>query len=219
LSLITLQRLNFTSRLFGQYLLNLMPKAKPQGPKVFVVPELMPNEPAEAGTLLEEHLKADRTRGDLSTRDRLEAYLKDTGVARKPAAESWPSARELAGMSGVEKERWATWEAQHWLDTSLKKVLGGKSPRDIFKLDSSKRARPSTAARDRNLCAEVLRLMERCDYKRPEAIERVAKTFSVSVAVVEQATELWVWDAAGKKERHRFVPLWEQKLRNAGKLK
>jgi hypothetical protein len=196
-----------------------MPKAKPQGPKVFIVPELMPNEPTEAGSLLEEHLKADRSRGSSSTRERLEAYLRDPGVARKPAEDSWPSTRELADMPGVEKERWATWEAQHWLDASLKKLLSGKSPRDVFKLDVRKQARPGTPARDRNLCAEVLRLMERCDYKRPQAVERVAEAFSVSVRVVEQATELWGWDAAGKKERHRFVPLWEQKLRNAGKLK
>ena len=196
-----------------------MPKAKPQGPKVFVVPELMASEPVEAGGLLEEHLKSERSRGSSSTRERLETYLKDPGVARKPAEESWPSARELAEMSGVEKQRWATWEAQHWLDASLKKVLSGKSPRDVFKLDARKPARPSTAARDRNLCAEVLRLMERCDYKRPQAVERVAQVFSVSAKVVEQATGLWVWDADGKKEQHRFVPVWEQKLRNAGKLK
>lgn len=196
-----------------------MPKAKPQGPKVFIVPELMPNEPTEVGSLLEEHLKADRSRGSSSVRERLEAYLRDPGVARKPAEDAWPSARELADMSGVEKQRWATWEAQQWLDTNLKKLLGGKSPRDVFKLDTRKHVRPNTAARDRNLCAEVLRLMERCDYKRPQAVERVAEAFSVSVRVVEQATELWGWDATGKKERHRFVPLWEQKLRNAGKLK
>ena len=196
-----------------------MPKAKPQGPKVFVVPDLMPNDPAEAGTLLEEHLKADRSRGSVSTRERLEAYLRDPGIARKPDDQPWPGTRELAELSGVEKQRWATWEAQHWLDASLKKLLSGKSARDAFKLDTRKSARPSTAARDRNLCAEVLRLMERCDYKRPQAIERVAEAFAVSVRVVEQATELWVWDAAGKKEQHRFVPLWEQKLRNAGKLK
>lgn len=196
-----------------------MPKAKPQGPKVFIVPDLMPNEPAEAGALLEEHLKADRPRDSSSTRERLEAYLRDPGVARKPADEPWPGTRELADMPGVEKQRWATWEVQHWLDASLKKLLSGKSARDVFKLDTRKSARPSTAARDRNLCAEVLRLMERCDYKRPQAIERVAEAFALSVRVVEQATELWVWDAAGKKEQHRFVPLWEQKLRNAGKLK
>ena len=196
-----------------------MPKAKPQGPKVFIVPDLMPNDPAEAGSLLEEHLKADRSRGSPSTRERLEAYLRDPGVARKPADEPWPGTRELADMPGVEKQRWATWEAQYWLDASLKKLLSGKSARDVFKLDARKSARPSTAARDRNLCAEVLRLMERCDYKRPQAIERVAEAFDLSVRVVEQATELWVWDAAGKKEQHRFVPLWEQKLRNAGKLK
>ena len=196
-----------------------MPKAKPQGPKVFIVPDLMPNDPAEAGSLLEEHLKADRSRGSSSTRERLEAYLRDPGVARKPADEPWPGTRELADMPGVEKQRWATWEVQHWLDASLKKLLSGKSARDVFKLDTRKSARPSAAARDRNLCAEVLRLMERCDYKRPQAIERVAEAFDLSVRVVEQATELWVWDAAGKKEQHRFVPLWEQKLRNAGKLK
>ena len=196
-----------------------MPKAKPQSPKVFVVPDLMANDPAGAGALLDEHLKADRSRGSISTRERLEAYLRDPGVARKPADEPWPGARELADLSGVEKQRWATWEAQHWLDGSLKKLLSGKSAREVFKLDARKSARPSTAARDRNLCAEVLRLMERCDYKRPQAVERVAEAFSVSVRVVEQATELWGWDAVGKKERHRFVPLWEEKLRNAGKLK
>ena len=194
-------------------------KAKPQGPKVFVVPDLMPSDPAEAGALLEEHLRSDRSRGSASTRERLEAYLRDPGVARKPADEPWPAARELADMPGVEKQRWATWEAQHWLDVNLKKLLSGKSTRDLFKLDTRRSARPSTAARDRNLCAEVLRLMERCEYKRPQAIERVAEAFAVSVRVVEQATELWVWDAEGKKEQHRFVPLWEQKLRNAGKLK
>ena len=199
-----------------------MPKAKPQGPKVFIVPELMPNEPTGVGSLLEEHLKADRSRGS-----RLRMRGTPRGVPAKTL--EWraqtgrgallPSARELADMPGVEKQRWATWEVQHWLDASLKKLLSGKSARDVFKLDTRKSARPSTAARDRNLCAEVLRLMERCDYKRPQAIERVAEAFALSVRVVEQATELWVWDAAGKKEQHRFVPLWEQKLRNAGKLK
>jgi len=195
-----------------------MPNAKLAAPKVFVVPELMADEPAEAGDLYEEHLKAERHRSTPSVRERIEAYLRDPGVARKPADDPWPNARELADMSSVEKQRWVTWEAQYWLDASLKKILSGKAPREVFKLDSRKRSRPSTAARDRNLCAEVLRLMERCDYKRDKAIERVAKVFSLSVKVVEQATELWAWDAQGKKERHRFVPLWEQKLRNAGKL-
>jgi hypothetical protein len=68
------------------------------------------------------------------------------------------------------------------------------------------------------MCAEVLRLIERCDYKRPEAVGRVAEAFSVSARVVERATELWGWDAQAKKDRRRFVPIWEQKLRNAGKL-
>ena len=194
------------------------PASKVPAPKVFVVPELMVNEPAEAGTLYQEHLKAERLRSTSSVRERIEAYLRDPGVTRKPAEESWPNAGELTEMSGIEKERWVTWEAQYWVDASLKKILSGKAPREVFKLDSNKRSRPSTAARDRNLCAEVLRLMERCDYKRDQAIERVAKVFSLSVKVVEQATGLWVWDAEGKKELRRFVPLWEQKLRNAGKL-
>jgi hypothetical protein len=155
----------------------------------------------------------------MSVRDRIEAYLKDPGVMRRLSDEAWPTASELAGLPAMEKQRWSTLEAQHWVDTSLKKILGGKAPRDVFKLESTKRARPTTAARDRNMCAEVLRLIERCDYSRAEAIERVAAVFSVSDRVVEHATELWGWDAQGKKERHRFVPLWEQKLRRAGKLK
>jgi hypothetical protein len=195
-----------------------MPNMKLPAPKVFVVPELMVDEPADAGGLYEEHLKAERLRSTPSVRERIEAYLRDPGVARKPADESWPNASELADLSSIEKQSWTTWEAQHWVDASLKKILSGKAPREVFKLDAKKRSRPTTAARDRNLCAEVLRLMERCDYKRDAAVERVAKVFSLSAKVVEQAAELWVWDAKGKKERHRFVPLWEQKLRNAGKL-
>ena len=190
-----------------------------RGPKVFVVPELMADEPVEAGGLLKEHLEVKRLGAVDSVRERIESYLKDPGVVRKPAGEAWPKTGELALMSGVEKQRWSTWEAQHWIDTSLLKILGGKAPRDVFKLDSKKHNRPTTAARDRNMCAEVLRLMERCDYKRAEAIERVAAVFAVSVPVVERATDLWGWDAAGKKERRRFVPDWEQTLRNAGELR
>lgn len=188
-------------------------------PKVFVVPELMADEPGADGALLQEHLAAERRTGSISVRERLETYLKDPGVARKPADEEWPKAGELARMSGVEKQRWATWDAQHWLDASLRKLLNGKPAREVFKLDARKRARPTTAARDRNMCAEVLRLMERCDYTRAAAIHRVAEVFSVSVPVVERATGLWGWDARAKKERRRFVPFWEQQLRNAGKLK
>jgi hypothetical protein len=179
----------------------------------------MTNEPAEAGGLLKEHLEPEHERGPDSVRERIEAYLKDPGVMRKSAGEEWPSASRLAGLPAMEKQRWLTLDAQHWVDTSLKKVLNGKAPRDVFKLDGRKPVRPTTAARDRNMCAEVLRLIERCDYSRAEAIERVAEVFSVSVRVVEQAAGLWGWDAKGKKERHRFVPLWEQKLRKAGKLK
>jgi hypothetical protein len=196
-----------------------MAKANAEAPKVFLVPDLMASEPVEARGMLAEHLAAEKNRGTgSSVRERIEGYLSDPGVARKPAGEEWPGARELAGMSGVEKQRWLTWQGQHWLDSSLKKILSGKSPRDVFKLDKKKKARPSTAARDRNMCAEVLRLIERCDFTRVEATERVAEAFSVSVPVVERAAELWGWDARGKKERRRFVPLWEERLRNAGKL-
>jgi hypothetical protein len=188
-------------------------------PKVFVVPELMPDGPVADGALLQEHLAAERRKGSLSVRERIEAYLKDPGVARKPPDEEWPAPSELARMSGVEKQRWSTWDAQHWLDSSLRKILTGKPARDVFKLDSRRRVRPTTAARDRNMCAEVLRLMERCDYTREAAVRRVAAVFSVSVPVVERAAGLWGWDARAKKERRRFVPLWEQQLRNAGKLK
>ena len=197
-----------------------MPKSATPAPKVFVVPDLMANGPAEAGALLKEHLEAERARrAEISVRERIEAYLHDPGVARKPAEETWPSAKELARMSGVEKQRWMTWEAQQWMDGSLKKILGGKAPRDVFKLEAKKKERPTSASRDRNLCAEVLRLMERCDYSRTEAMQRVAKVFAVGLPVVETAIELWSWDAQGNKERHRFVPLWEQKLRSAGRLK
>jgi hypothetical protein len=196
----------------------MMSKTNEPAPKVFVVPELMASEPIAAGGLLAEHLEAARPRGVSSVRERIEAYLQDPGVARKPSEEAWPSARELAAMSGLERQRWLTWEAQHWVDSSLKKVLGGKAPREVFKLDAKQRARPTSAARDRNMCAEVLRLIERCDYTRTEAVERVAEVFSVSVRAVERAAGLWDWGAQGKKERHRFVPLWEQKLRGAGKL-
>jgi hypothetical protein len=195
-----------------------MPNANPQAPKVFVVPELMASGPIETGGLLEEHLKAERLREAGSVRERIEAYLKDPGVLRKPAGEAWPNARQLASMSGVERQRWSTWEAQQWVDSSLKKLLGGKAPREVFKLDARQRPRSTSAARDRNMCAEVLRLIERCDYARAEAVGRVAKAFSVSARVVERATELWSWGDRGKKERRRFVPLWEQKLRGAGKL-
>ncbi len=196
-----------------------MAKTTPQAPRVFVVPELMASTPAEAGGLLKEYLEAERRKGASSAGDRIEAYLRDPGVARKPAGVKWPSAGELAAMSGLERERWQTWDAQHWVDSSLRKILGGKAPREVFKLDMKKRVRPSSAARDRNMCAEVLRLMERCDFSRPEAVARVAQVFSVSVAVVERATALWDWDSHGKKERHRFVPLWEQQLRNVGQLR
>ena len=179
----------------------------------------MADEPVVDGALLREHLAGERGRGSASIRERLESYLKDPGVARKPADEEWPKPGALARMSGVEKQRWLTWDAQHWLDSSLRRILNGKPAREVFKLDSRKRGRPTTAARDRNMCAEVLRLMERCDYTRAEAVHRVAAVFSVSVPIVERATSLWDWDARGKKERRRFVPLWEQQLRNAGKLK
>ena len=194
-------------------------KSTPRGPRVFVVPELMADDPVEAGGLLKEHLEVKRLGEVDSVRERVEAYLKDPGVVRKPADAAWPKPGELALMSGVERQRWLTWDAQHWVDASLRKLLSGKAPRDVFKLDSKKHTRPTSAARDRNMCAEVLRLMERCDYKRAEAVERVAEVFSVSVQVVERATELWGWDAAGKKERRRFVPDWEQTLRNAGELR
>jgi len=196
-----------------------MSKANPGAPRVFVVPELMANDPVEAGGLLEEYLEVERLGGADSVRERIEAYLRDPGVAHKPVQEAWPKARELAGMSGVERQRWLTWDAQHWVDSSLKKVLSGKAPRDVFKLDAKKHARPTSAARDRNMCAEVLRLIERCDYSRAQAVERVAEVFCVSEAVVERAAGLWGWDAAGKKKRRQFVPEWEQKLRNAGELK
>lgn len=179
----------------------------------------MADAPAGAGALLEEHLEAGRHRGGGSVRERIESYLKDPGVARKPPEDAWPGAGELAGMSGVARQRWLTWEAQHWVDSSLRKLLAGKAPREIFKLEAKRRGRPTSAARDRNMCAEVLRLMERCDYSRAAAVERVAEAFSVSVQVVERATALWGWDAQAKKERRRFVPAWEQQLRNAGKLK
>ena len=196
-----------------------MSKASSQAPKVFVVPELMASDPVEAGGLLKEHLELVRLGATGSARERIEAYLKDPGVLRKPPGESWPKASELAALSGVARQRWLTWDAQHWVDSSLRKILSGKAPRDVFKLDKKKRPRPTSASRDRNMCAEVLRLIERCDYKRAEAVERVAAVFSVSVQVVEQATELWGWDAQAKKERRRFVPAWEEKLRNVGKLK
>jgi hypothetical protein len=187
-------------------------------PKVFVVPELMEGGPVVAGALLKEHLETERRRGSMPVRERIEAYLKDLGVTRKPLGQAWPKPGELAGMSGVERQRWLTWDAQHWVDSSLRKISSGKPAREVFKLDAG-RARPTSAARDRNMCAEVLRLIERCEYTRAAAVRRVAAVFSVSVAVVERATTLWGWDAQGKKERRRFVPLWEQQLRNAGKLK
>ncbi len=192
---------------------------KQQAPKVFIVPELMASEPVEAGGLLKEHLEGERLGSASSVRERIETYLKDPGVVRKPPGEPWPKASELAGMSGVERQRWLTWDAQHWVDSSLRKILGGKAPREVFKLDGKKRPRPTSAARNRNMCAEVLRLIERCELTRAQATETVAEAFSVSTRVVEQATELWGWDARGKKERRRFVPEWEQKLRNVGKLK
>jgi len=192
---------------------------KQQGPKVFVVPELMASEPVEAGGLLKEHLEGERLGAASPVRERIETYLKDPGVVRKPPGEPWPKAGELAAMSWVARQRWLTWDAQYWVDSSLRKILGGKPPREIFKLDGKKRPRPTSAARSRNMCAEVLRLIERCELTRAEAIETVAEAFSVSTRAVEQATELWGWDARGKKERRRFVPAWEEKLRNVGKLK
>jgi hypothetical protein len=182
------------------------------------VPELMSAGPAEDGALLNEYLETRRLRGTSSVRERIQTYLEDAGVMRKPPGTAWPNAGQLAEMSGVERQRWSTWDAQHWVDSSLKKILGGKPPREVFKIDAKKRARPTSAARDRNMCAEVLRLIERCDYNRGEAVERVAEAFSVSVPVVERATGLWGWDSRAKKERRGFVPEWEQKLRNAGKL-
>lgn len=195
-----------------------MSKSSPQSPKVFVVPELMADGPVEPGGLFKEHLEIERLGTAASARERLEAYLRDPGVARRPSGEAWPKASELAALSGVERQRWLSWEAQHWVDSSLRKLLNGKAPREVFKLDTRKRPRATSAARDRNMCAEVLRLIERCDYTRAEAVARVAEAFGVSARVVERATELCSWDAQGKKERRRFVPIWEQKLRNAGKL-
>lgn len=195
-----------------------LPKAAPPSPKVFVVPELMSAGPAEPGGLFKESLELERLGAPISARERIEAYLHDPGVARKPTGEAWPKAGELAAMSLVERQRWLSWDAQHWVDSSMRKLLSGKAPREVFKLDTTKRSRPTSAARDRNMCAEVLRLIERCDYTRPEAVARVAEAFSVSTRVVECATELCGWDAQARKDRRRFVPLWEQKLRNAGKL-
>jgi hypothetical protein len=193
-------------------------RSNPQSPKVFVVPELMAGGPAQPGGLLKEYLGVEHLASAGSARERIEAYLRDPGVARRSSGDPWPKASELAAMSGVERQRWLTWEAQHWVDASLRKLLNGKAPREVFKLETKKRSRPTSAARDRNMCAEVLRLMERCDYTRAEAVARVAKAFSVSIQVVERATELCAWDAQARKERRRFVPIWEQKLRNAGKL-
>ena len=185
---------------------------------VFVVPELMVGGSVEPGGLLKEHLEAERVRASRSVRERIEAYLRDPGVARKPPTEEWLSAGELAKRSAIERRHWQTWDAQHWVDSTLRKLLSGKTPREVFKLDGRKRERPTSAARDRNICAEVLRLMERGGYPRSEAMQQVAKAFSVSEQVVERATELWGWDARAKKERRRFVPLWEEKLRAAGRL-
>jgi hypothetical protein len=199
--------------------LQKMSKANSQAPRVFVVPELMASDPVQSGGLLKEHLEVQRPGPTSSVRERIEAYLKDPGVSRRPPDQSWPKASELAGMPDVARQRWMTWDAQHWIDSSLRKILGGKAPREVFKLDGRKRSRPTSAARDRNMCAEVLRLIERCGYKRAQAVERVAEVFSVSSRIVEQATQLWGWDAQGKKERRRFVPVWEQKLRDVGKLK
>jgi hypothetical protein len=193
-------------------------KAAPAA-KVFVVPELMADEPVEEGGFLKEHLEAERTQVMSSARERIEAYLRDPGVSRKPAAAGWPSVGELAKRSGYAQQQWQTWDVQHWVDSSLKKLLSGKAPREVFKVGAKKRERPTSAARDRNMCAEVLRLMERGGYSRAEAMERVAAAFSVSLQVVERAGELWGWDARAKQERRRFVPLWEHKLRFAGKLK
>jgi hypothetical protein len=197
----------------------MISKAAAPSPKVFVVPELMADGPATEGGLLEEHLEAGRRRAADGVRERIEAYLKDPGVVRKPTGAKWPGAAERAAMSDLERQRWLTWEAQHWVDSSLKKLLAGKAPREVFRLEAKKAARPTSAARDRNMCAEVLRLMERCDYSRAQAVERVAAAFSVSVQVVKRATTLWGWDAQAKKERRRFVPRWEQQLRAAGRLK
>jgi hypothetical protein len=187
--------------------------------KVFVVPELMAGELIEEGGFLKEHLEAERTHVMSSVRERIEAYLRDPGVSRKPPAAACPSARELAKLSAVERQQWQTWDVQHWVDSRLRKLLSGKAPREVFKLGAKKRERTTSAARDRNICAEVLRLIERGGYSRAEAMERVAAAFSVSLQVVERAGELWGWDARAKRERRRFVPLWEHKLRFAGKLK
>lgn len=196
------------------------PKKKaPSAAKVFVVPELMAGEPIEQGGFLEEHLKAPQTPVMTSARERIEAYLRDPGVSRKPPATAWPSEGELAKRSPVERQQWQTWEVQHWLDSRLRKLLSGQAPREVFKLGPRKRQRPGSAARDRNICAEVLRLIERGGYSRAEAMERVAAAFSVSPQVVERAGELWGWDARAKQERRRFVPIWEHTLRFAGKLK
>jgi hypothetical protein len=179
----------------------------------------MADGPVEPGGLFKEHLEVERLGTAGSVRERLEAYLRDPGVARRPSGEAWPKANELAALSGVERQRWLSWEAQHWVDSSLRKLLNGKAPREVFKLDTRKRPRATSAARDRNMCAEVLRLIERCDYTRAEAVTRVAEAFGVSARVVERATELCAWDAQGKRARRHFVPIWEQKLRAAGKLK
>ena len=69
-------------------------------------------------------------------------------------------------------------------------LLSGKAPREIFKLGPKKRERPTSAARDRNICAEVLRLIERGDYSKAEAMKQVARGFAVSLQVVERATAL-----------------------------
>src|SRR5580692_10688482 len=103
-----------------------MPKANLPAPRVFVVPELMPGGPLEKGGLLSEYLEARRLSATSSARERIEAYLEDPGVARKPPGATWPSVSQLEGMSGVERQRWSTWDMQHWVDSRLRKILGGK---------------------------------------------------------------------------------------------
>ena len=105
-----------------------MSNANPQAPKVFVVPELMPSEPIEVGGLLEEHLKAERLREAASVRERIEAYLKDSGVLRKPAGEAWPNASQLASMSAVERQRWATLGGPTVGRFELEEALRGQGP-------------------------------------------------------------------------------------------
>jgi hypothetical protein len=155
----------------------------------------------------------------LSVENWLRRYLDDPLILRKPPGASWPTREELAQLSAEERALWSTRSHQYEVDSYLRRILDKEDPRVVFRLRASRRGAASNAARIRNMCLEVLRLIVRHGKTRQQAQELVATAFAVDIRTVQRAVELWNEDGLlrpGPKEE-RIVDAWERRLR-AGKL-